>query len=1118
MAGCVQTNPADKDSAPTTPVATEIPQAASKMHSVQIAGQQLAYRASWTPLALRNEQQQVIASISGISYVVETEALRPRPVIFFFNGGPGSSSSPMHGALNPTVQDSFATHLLADADLVFVDPVGTGYSRNFGETTPFWSREGDAQAARDFIAHWLAEHDREGSPLFVAGASYGSFRLAMMMPELQKLGVAGAIFVSPAIDFSGSAAEVTNNRTFVQQLPTMAIAAWHHQVANQQFESIDAVYEHARAFAEGDYFNLLLAGNRASAAERQTVAEQMSQLTGISTDLLLQHDLRLPKQVFLENAVPDLLLGRLDTRVTRPAAAPSPNSDRPAAANDPSLGLGKSNKIISSKWKDYLAEHIGVQTELDYYSLNLDLNFAWEWRAAENSPRFVVNPLHRVLEVMQADKRFAAFVIGGLYDLTTPVAGSEYLFTRNGFDPERVEFAFLPAAHAPFDDAEYRDGLVDQLREFVAARLQADAEFAVVQNEESVGSLHVFQSTSDRAEVVYQVDQNGRGAKLRALLRFDEQGFPIDWRIHGTSLMGGDVAEHYSYADGVASWQSQADAGQEQSSSALLYATNDGTPWELGLYARLLLADDDQQLEVLPAGQMRLERIQSVTVATDAEPLVLTIYKLSGLNLEPEFIMLDAEQRLFAVNGGHSSMVVQADYEHLVGELSEHFEAARDQSIAMMQQGLAEVPAQPVHIENVRVLNVREGRLSAPSVVVVQGETITAIKPFAGYQRPAEVRAIDGKGGVAVPGLFDMHAHTSDISGLYYLAAGVTGTRDMGNHNAWLQEHLAQQQRGEVIGPHIYPLGFIEGRSPYNAELGIVADSLDEALAAVDWYAERGYPGVKLYNSIHRDWLQQLVAHAKSLGLQVAGHVPAFVSPDEAITWGYDDIAHLNQLVLGWLLEEGEDTRTTLRLTAMQRTHALDLNSEPVQRTIALMQEHGVAQETTLVILERLMASRAGAVPPGDVDYLDHTPIGYQRYRKRTFVRLPDAETDQAYIDSVASLLEITKLLHDSGVTILPGTDAQDGFTLHREVELYTLAGISNAEALRIATLGSAEYLGWGDTTGSIETGKRADFFLIDGNPLADIKAIKQPRLVLKSGQLYQPREIYRTLGITPFN
>jgi hypothetical protein len=181
------------------------------------------------------------------------------------------------------------------------------------------------------------------------------------------------------------------------------------------------------------------------------------------------------------------------------------------------------------------------------------------------------------------------------------------------------------------------------------------------------------------------------------------------------------------------------------------------------------------------------------------------------------------------------------------------------------------------------------------------------------------------------------------------------------------------------------------------------------------------------------------------------------------------------------------------------------------------MRDRNIALDPTIVILERLMLSRAGEVPPGDVDYLAHTPIGYQRYRKRSFVKLKDAAHDEQYRAAFARLLDTISVLHKAGVQLLPGTDDTTGFTVHRELELYTKAGLSPAEALRLGTLGCAEYLGHGDEWGSVETGKSADFFLIPGDPTKDIRAIKRIRMVVQQGTVYYPSEIYDALRIEPF-
>jgi adenine deaminase len=144
-------------------------------------------------------------------------------------------------------------------------------------------------------------------------------------------------------------------------------------------------------------------------------------------------------------------------------------------------------------------------------------------------------------------------------------------------------------------------------------------------------------------------------------------------------------------------------------------------------------------------------------------------------------------------------------------------------------------------------------------------------------------------------------------------------------------------------------------------------------------------------------------------------------------------------------------------------------------------------------------------------------PIGYQRYRKRSFVQLKNAAEDQAYRDGFAKVIEVMRMLHRNGILMLPGTDDATGFTVQRELELYTMAGMTPGEALRAGTLDSAAYLHRDRIVGTIEKGKLADIVLVAGDPTKDIKAIKRPRMVMKGGAIYFPSEIYTALGIRPF-
>jgi len=644
--------------------------------------------------------------------------------------------------------------------------------------------------------------------------------------------------------------------------------------------------------------------------------------------------------------------------------------------------------------------------------------------------------------------------------------------------------------------------------------LADEAEHLVsISNGEVVGTLDAVRE-GQTITITYRVDNNGRGPKIDETLILDESGYPIDWRITGSSLFGAEVDESYLWADGTATWRSQADSGSADSLEPPMYIGGDDSPWSLGMYARALLASPDLAMDVVPSGRMQLEEVETLEVGEQGLPV--TLYLLSGIQLDPQLFALDQSGKLFARFGGRGGLI-RAGYEDSLPVLNEWARAYELTRLQALQKDLAHTFEAPIRYRNVRVFDPHSQATGEPVSVLVKDGLVESVDADPAAGDPASEVIVDGDGGTLLAGLFDMHSHSSMDSGLFYLAAGVTSTRDMGNDIELLPEIQRAIEAGELAGPTITPDGLIEARSPYSARIGIVADSLDEALEAVRWYADNGYFEIKTYNSMEPDWVEPLVAEARRHGLGVTGHVPAFVSPDQVIEYGYDSIAHINQLMLGWLLEEGEDTRTPLRLTAMKRGATLDLDTPEVQHTVALMREHGTALDTTAVILERLMLSRAGEVQPGDVPYLDHMPIGYQRYRKRTFVPLDDPGDDAAYREGFETLLKVIKLLNDNGIPLLVGTDDGTGFTVLRELELYVDAGIPAPETLAIATLGSARYLGREGEVGSIEAGKRADFFLVPGDPAQDISQVRQIRLVSRGGVIYFPAEIYGALGIEPF-
>jgi hypothetical protein len=634
--------------------------------------------------------------------------------------------------------------------------------------------------------------------------------------------------------------------------------------------------------------------------------------------------------------------------------------------------------------------------------------------------------------------------------------------------------------------------------------------FSIVANNEKVGRILVEQHAST-IDIDYAVNDNGRGPKHKEHLILSAGGIPTEWSIEGTSLMGGNVAEHVSWKDGTQTWSSQADHGETQAASPRLYIGNDASPWALGMYARALLKAPGHSLAVLPSGELKLEKLRAVTVHN----VVLNAWLLSGVSLTPELILLDGQNRLFGQLSGE--LLVREGYEDQYEALQKLGQTLTLERLQAVQKRVAHTFATPVRFRNVHVFNPQSQDLGPlVSLVVYRGE-ITTVGAESKVNSTDDEVSIDGRGGTLVAGLHDMHSHNNLWSGLFYLAAGVTSVRDMGNNNTQLQDLIQRLDAGELPGPHIIPSGFLEGRSPYSARIGFIPANLQEGLRDVHWYADRGYIQIKIYNSMTPDWVKPLATEAHSLGLRVVGHVPAFATPDRMIEDGYDEVTHINQLMLGWLLDPKEDTRTPLRLTAMARAADLDLNSPRVRHTVELMRSHHTGLDTTAVILERLMLSRAGQVAAQDAPYLDHMPIGYQRYRKRSFVNFKDEAERTRYDQAFSKILDTLKMLNNEGIRLWPGTDDTTGFTVHRELELYVQAGMSAAQSLRRGTFDCDQYLGRDQRYGSLERAKRADFFLIPGDPTRDISAIRQIELVMKDGVVYYPSEIYGELGIRPF-
>jgi len=638
--------------------------------------------------------------------------------------------------------------------------------------------------------------------------------------------------------------------------------------------------------------------------------------------------------------------------------------------------------------------------------------------------------------------------------------------------------------------------------------------FTVYVQGTKVGAAEVT-TTEDGYSVFYEYRNNGRGPTINETISLDASGIPIGWTAAGNTTFGNAVDERFALNGTSATWTDSTGDGSATVSEPTLYVPQNASPFSLAISARALMADEDATMPALPGGTLRLQEMERLDVSSaDGATKSVTSYSLSGTSYNPTYFLMQDQDFFGYISPGFAILpeAFAGEDERLRG-LAAEYGARRYEEI---QSRTVRTFDDPVRVQNVRVFNPGSDTLGAPVSVLFQDKLIVSIDP-ADETNAGEV-LVDGAGGVLVPGLFEMHAHLGQQSAFLNLAAGITTVRDTGNNNKVLSDLIENFESGRLAGPEVFRSGFIEGRSPFNSNNGILVETEAEAVAAVEAYAGQGvFHQIKIYNSMNPDWVPAMVERARARGLRVTGHVPAFSNADQMIAAGYDEMTHINQVMLGWVLEQGEDTRTLLRLTALKRLPALDLAADNVTATLDAMVENGVAIDPTYAIHEALLLSRNGEISPGSTDIIEHLPVSAQRQARTAWAAIESEEDDAAYRGAFEKLTATLVMMRERGIVMVPGTDLGGSFSFHRELELYQNIGMTPAEILTWASQDMANYLGAGDRLGSISPGKEADFFLIAEDPTQDLKAIKAIAMVVADGRVYFPSEIHPEFGIKPF-
>jgi len=480
MAGCwtAQAQPA---SASAWPPPTD--EAVVTQHQITVNGNALKYTARAGFLSLRDEFNKTHGRIFYVYYKLDSaEGKSIRPVTFAWNGGPGSNSSLLQlAALGPfrvkdldeyaSVPPPYAvteneSTWLDTTDLVFVDPVGTGYSyptdAAFGKE--FWSRKGDVDSITEFIRVFLAQYDyRRDTPIFLIGESYGTLRAAGVAGELsgKNFNLAGVVLISTALELHSADAD----KELISLIPSYTAAAFVHKKLPADLQNdFDAAVKKSEEWAISQYSVALLQGDRLSSSDRTRVAKEMSRFTGLSEDFIAKHDLRIGMEEFAGQLLQDKkqVLGHYDVRATASSTSPSGEYD---PTHDPSLDTHGTGSLVVP----YFQSQLNIKTD-DLYAGPFGgrwppptqhrgdwMSVKWDWSDAT-----AVDGGAALARALRANKSMRVLVISGLYDLATPFFGTEQVFAHMGLDPDarsRVELVRYKAGHMAYLDASNRKQL-----------------------------------------------------------------------------------------------------------------------------------------------------------------------------------------------------------------------------------------------------------------------------------------------------------------------------------------------------------------------------------------------------------------------------------------------------------------------------------------------------------------------------------------------------------------------------------------------------------------------------------------------------------------------------------
>ncbi|HLK22451.1 MAG TPA: hypothetical protein VKT81_26075 [Bryobacteraceae bacterium] len=452
-------------------------------HEITVGGKKLPYSATAGTLVLKKDDGKPWASIFYIAYTRDdvTDSAK-RPLTFTFNGGPGSSSVWLHmGALGPKrvamgsegEQPAPPYHLidnedtaLAYTDLVFIDPVTTGFSREAPGENPaqFHSFDGDLESVGEFIRLWTTRNQRWDSPKFLAGESYGTTRAsALSQYLLQHHGIYlnGITLISSVMNFQTILFGSGNDLPYILYLPSYTATAWYHKKLPADLGDLEKAVGEARNFANNEYTVALMKGDKITAAERAQVARQLARLTGLSEDFVQESNLRISIARFTKELLRKerRTVGRYDSRlqgVDYDSAGENPDYD-------PSYASVQG--AYTAAFNEYVRQELKYESDLPYEILTGKVR-PWSYKRFENQ---YVNTAEMLRQAMSQEPHLKVMIANGYYDLATPFFATEYTVNHLGLDPSRsgnINLTYCGAGHMLYTKKSCLDDLSKSMTDF----------------------------------------------------------------------------------------------------------------------------------------------------------------------------------------------------------------------------------------------------------------------------------------------------------------------------------------------------------------------------------------------------------------------------------------------------------------------------------------------------------------------------------------------------------------------------------------------------------------------------------------------------------------------------